>query len=82
MKRTLILCFIFFCLNITFSQTINYQVIDDKGKVKLLGKIDRNGLTNSPFNDWFDKNYNEYIVNKKLIKSFKDSLNQYKIKYG
>lgn len=64
----------------SFSQTLNQEVKDDNGSTKLLGLIDKNGLTKTPYNDWFTKNYDNYIVNEALVNSYKDSLNSYTIK--
>jgi thiol-disulfide isomerase/thioredoxin len=80
MKRTVFILTTLFCLQLTFSQTINHVVTDAKGKEKLLGLVNKERLTQAPFNDWFSKNYDAYIVNKKLVKTLKDSLQQYTIK--
>lgn len=80
MKRIITVIILLFCLQISSSQTINHSVKDAKGKEKLLGQINKEGLTQAPFNDWFSKNHDEYIVNKNLVKSFKKSLNEYSVK--
>ena len=80
MKRTVTILSLLFCLSLSYSQTYNQLVVDDKGKEKLLGKINREGLTSNSFKAWFDKNYDNYIPNEKLIKTIKDSLNNYTIK--
>lgn len=69
-------------LNLSFatSQTLNTEVTDNKGKTKLLGKIDKKGLQKDNYKTWFNKNYDDYIVNKKFVKSYKDSLKNYTIK--
>ncbi|WP_104735325.1 thioredoxin family protein [Hanstruepera ponticola] len=80
MKRTILILTILFCTQIVFSQTINQTVTDEKGNQKLLGKIDKKGLQKVPFNEWFDPNYDQYLLNKKVVSKLKDSLNQYTIK--
>ena len=80
MTRIVYIFTILFCFQITFSQTINQTVVDDKGNQKLLGKIDKSGLQQAPFNEWFEPNYDNYLVNKQVVSKLKDSLNQYTIK--
>jgi thiol-disulfide isomerase/thioredoxin len=59
---------------------VNKVFKDDKGTEKLLGIINKEGLETAPFNTWFDPNYDDYLVNDKIVKKLKDSLNQYTIK--
>ena len=80
MKRTVILVLAIFCFTISFSQTINKEVIDDRGKAKLLGVINKEDLTKASYNEWFLKNHDDYLVNEKVVKKFKDSLKDYDIK--
>ena len=80
MKRTVTILSLLFYLSYSNSQNFNHLEIDDKGNEKLLGKINREGLTTNSFNTWYSKNYDNYIVNETLVKSFKDSLSKYKIK--
>lgn len=61
------------------SQTINQKAIDEDGSEKLLGIINKEGLTKTPYNEWFSKNYDDYLVNDKVVKKLKDSLKQYEI---
>ncbi|WP_347923745.1 thioredoxin family protein [Pontimicrobium sp. SW4] len=79
MQRIVTILSLLFCLSLSYSQTYNQLVVDDKGKEKLLGKINREGLTSNSFKSWFDKNYDNYILNEKLINTIKDSLNDYTI---
>ncbi|RAJ18076.1 tetratricopeptide repeat protein [Olleya aquimaris] len=81
MKTIFLFLTTFFSVTIAISQTeMNTEVIDDKGNAKLLGPINKEGLQNNTYKDWFNKNYNDYIVNEKLVETFKDSLKDYKIK--
>ena len=80
MDRIVLFLVFLFCLNVSFSQSINQLKIDKNGKEKLLGKINRQGLTANSFNAWFSVNYNNYIPNEALLKTIKDSINDYNIK--
>ena len=80
MKRILLFLTILISSQSAYSQTINNVIKDDEGKEKLLGIINKIGLETAPFNTWFDPNYDDYLVNDKIIKKLKDSLNQYTIK--
>lgn len=53
------------------SQTLNQEITDDKGKKKLIGQCDRSGLQTEPYNEWFSKNYDNYIPDAKAIKKGK-----------
>lgn len=80
MKRSVLFLAILFCSQITFSQTINKVVPYGENKQKLIGSINKEGLNASPFNEWFEPNYDNYLINKKIVSKLKDSLNQYTIK--
>ena len=80
MKRTLAFLFLTFCITFSFAQTINQVVLDDKGKEKLLGLTSKEGLMKAPFNEWYSKYHDDYLLNDKVIEKLKDSLNDYKIK--
>ncbi|MCB4806904.1 thioredoxin family protein [Tamlana sp. 62-3] len=79
MKRAVIYLFLI-CVQINFSQNLNQLTINNDGKEILLGEINKTGLTHNSFGTWFNKNYNDYIVNKDLVKQLKDSLDAYHIK--
>jgi len=80
MNRTVITLSLLFCLSLCYSQTYNQLEVDDKGKEKLLGKINRDGLTSNSFKKWFGKSYDNYIPNNKVINTLETSLNDYTIK--
>ena len=80
MKRAVIFLNILFCTQIIISQNINQTVQGTNGKLKLLGKIDKKGLNQEPFKDWFEKNYEAYIVNTQLAKTYKNEIEDYKVK--
>jgi len=79
MKRTVFLLVALFLSNIILSQTINAIATDNRGNEKLLGLVNKDGLTKAPFNTWFDKNYTSYLENDKVIKALKNKLKHYKI---
>lgn len=80
MKRTVLLLIILLNLHFGFSQTLNHLEIDENGNELLLGEINKKGFAKSPFNAWFSKNYDDYLVNKKVVKLLKNELNGYEIK--
>ena len=80
MKRTVIFLCVLLSLHLSYSQTTNQLVTDAKGNKKLLGPIDREGLNQEPFAEWFNKNYDAYLINDRVVKAMKDSLSGYHIK--
>ena len=80
MKRTVFLLIAILSFSFTFSQTVNQQVLDEKGNDMLLGTINKEGLKKAPFSEWFNKNQDAYAVNEKIANKLKDSLNDYTIK--
>ncbi len=45
----------------------NQVTKDSNGKPMLLGSVNRSALEKKPFNEWFDKNYEDYKTNDSLI---------------
>ncbi len=82
MKKQLIITFLFVSYFVS-GQQINQTSEDSKGKLMLLGKTNKKAFESKDFS-WFDKNYENYITNDKIIHRLKDSLKNYKIKafYG
>ncbi len=54
------------------SQPQGLRLTDKTGRVKLLGQSSMQQLKEDPFGEWFDKNYNEYEVNKNHIAGLLD----------
>ncbi len=79
MLRSLIVIITLFYSTLSFSQIINKKILDKKGTEKLVGNINREGLTQAPFNDWFSKNHDNYLVNDKVISKLKNTLKGYEI---
>lgn len=80
MKRTITFLALLLSLQFSFSQTTGPLTTDNNGKELLLGEIKKTDLTKNSFSSWFNKNYNDYLFNKSIIKTLKDSLNDYEIK--
>jgi thiol-disulfide isomerase/thioredoxin len=79
MFRTLIIIVAVVTSSFMYSQNINKSSTDERGNKKLLGVIDKDGLTQEPFNSWFTKNYDSYLANEKVVEKLKNSLTEYKI---
>jgi len=82
MKSTIVIIFLLIG-GFVVGQQINQTTKDGKGKLMLLGKTDKKAFKNQEFS-WFQKNYEEYITNDKIINRLRDSLKEYSIKvfYG
>jgi len=80
MKRTVFFLIAILSFPFCFSQTINQEITYGKGKKMLLGTINKEGLSKTPYNEWFSKNLADYDVNEKVAEKLKDSLNDYTIK--
>ncbi len=80
MKRTITFLALLLSLQFSFSQTTGPLTTDSNGKELLLGEIKKIDLTKNSFSSWFNKNYDDYLFNKSIIKTLKDSLNDYEIK--
>lgn len=79
MKKTIFYIAFFFFFGWINAQNLNKTIEYKPNKLMLLGKVDKNGFKHDDFS-WFDKNYKEYLVNDKIVKKLKDSLQNYKIK--
>lgn len=70
---------IFLTFQMNYAQEINRTKIDAKGNEMLLGKIDKKGLTQDSYALWFNRQYEAYEVDYKIIKSIKGELRKNKI---
>ena len=78
MKRHYILI-TFFALSIAaFGQPMNTE-IDAGTSPKLIGKINKDGLSNGSYASWFNKNYSDYNPDEKSIAKIGSALNAYTI---
>lgn len=69
--------------NLVVGQDINKTTKSSKGKLMLLGKTDKKTFDKQGFT-WFQKKYEAYITNDKIVNKLKTSLKNYSIKafYG
>jgi len=79
MKSLLLL--MLFCLSVTVAsaQPFNKEVSDNGSNPKLLGKINKEGLSQNSYASWFIKNYDKYPSNTALINQFKSELASYTV---
>lgn len=61
------------------AQQTNQTKLDKKGKELLVGKIDKSGLMQKPYTSWFEKSYESYEADTKIIKSIKNELRTYTV---
>jgi hypothetical protein len=66
-----IILFITYC---TPKMAMNYEVKDHNGNIILLGKCTRERLAHPPFDAWFTKNYNAYVVDSNTANQLKPLL--------
>ncbi|NAS31713.1 thiol reductase thioredoxin [Flavobacteriaceae bacterium R38] len=78
--KTSILFFQFlFFVSAVQAQDINSVVKDNYGREKLLGRVNKQGLTTNTFNAWFSASYDRYNIDKEALKKIKKDINDYKI---
>ena len=78
MKNLITIACLLFTI-ITYSQSFNNEIISEESKPKLLGKINKEGLSSKNYSDWFNKNYTNYQSNTKVIKLLSEDLSKYTI---
>ncbi|MFY7670558.1 thioredoxin family protein [Tenacibaculum sp. MEBiC06402] len=78
MFRIVLLTFLYGLVTVCNAQ-LNNIVSDEKGNKMLLGKVNRKGFNNGDF-AWFQKNYDQYLTNDKIIDRLKNKVNDYEIK--
>lgn len=72
-----IILFVTYCTPKMATQSampMNYEVKDNNGNVILLGKSTRERLAQPPFDTWFTKNYNAYVVDSNTADQLKPLL--------
>ena len=65
---------ILFIVNCTPKMAMNYEAKDHNGNIILLGKSTRERLSRPPFDAWFTKNYNAYVVDSNSADQLKPLL--------
>ena len=72
MKKIILLSFSLLFILKLFSQELNTKAFDEKSQNEiLLGYCDINGLKTEPFDEWFNQEFDEYIVEKKIARKIK-----------
>lgn len=74
----IIFFFLLFSIN-AFAQTAQ-EVTAKDGSKKLLGRINVEALQNSPYKEWFQPQYDSYIVEEQKLMPFSKALNKVSIK--
>ncbi|MCB0495275.1 MAG: thioredoxin family protein [Cyclobacteriaceae bacterium] len=74
LKFAIMAALIFAC-----SAPINQETVNFEDETILIGKVNWEGLTKPPFNDWFRPNYMHYVVDSTVLKALKGKLNDIEI---
>ena len=61
------------------SNGTGYLSTDKSGKPMLLGECSRTTLLQAPFSEWFEKNYNSYVVNDSISSQVKPMIEKMKV---
>lgn len=80
MKRTVIIIISVLINAPFFAQDINQVITNEKGAKILISKVNKKGLIQAPFSDWFNKNYDNYLENEKVVNAIQENINDYEIK--
>jgi len=54
--------------------SVSMEVTDTKGNTQLLGKASRKRLEQAPFGDWYNKNYDSYVVDSAVAGQLRQEL--------
>ncbi|QNJ97962.1 thioredoxin family protein [Constantimarinum furrinae] len=76
-KLTLLLLSV--TVTLGFSQPFNSEFQAETKSPLLLGKINKEGLSENSYADWFQKNYDEYSPDQQIIDALKNELKSYTI---
>ena len=79
MKKIAVTISLLVFVTICLGQPINEKIKNSKGDLHLVGKINKEGLSQEPFADWFTKNQNDYTVNNVIAQNIKNELSKYRI---
>lgn len=56
------------------SSSAGIEITDTKGNVQLLGKASRKRLEQAPFGEWYNKNYDSYVVDSAAVSRLRSEL--------
>lgn len=79
MKTMYVLALVVLIYNASIGQNINKEFIDTNNQPYLWGEINKEGLTNPPYADWFSKNYSQYTIAPETIQNIPDNFRDYSI---
>ncbi len=77
--KTIILLVLALSLNVATSQRFNQEIKTEQGRQFLVGPITMEGLQTEPYNAWFQPNYDNYAVDRSLVKMIKKALKTYQL---
>ena len=79
--KTLVFFIILLCSStLLFAQSFNEEILLNSNQKILVGKIDKNGLTQPTYHTWFQKNYDDYELDENSIDKLAKKLSDYHIK--
>ena len=61
------------------SKSYTQETMDSRGNKMLLGRCTRESLQRSPFDQWFNKNYDDYKIDSITCETLKPKLHEYQI---
>ena len=61
------------------AQSFNAEINSETKNATLLGKINKEALSDAPYSEWFTKNYDEYSPNSNVVDTLKTELSDYTI---
>lgn len=56
------------------SASVSMEITDANGNIQLLGKASRKRLEQTPFGDWYNKNYDSYVVDSATARRLRPEL--------
>lgn len=79
MRHGLLFISIFLSISFASAQSFNQQKQTSAEQTVLLGKINKEGLSEGDFADWFITNYKAYAPNEEITNQLKNELSEYTI---
>jgi len=68
------------CATLVFAQEFNKEITLENGKKFMVGKITVQGLQTAPYSPWFQKGFDNYLVDMSIIELMKKDLPKFNIK--
>lgn len=79
MKKVITLIVLCVSISMLQAQPFNKEVKSSPEQPLLLGKINKEGLSQQPYSDWFLKNYTDYTPKQEIVNQLKNELSNYTI---